>query len=765
MDNSAYRNAPLPAVLQSVKHDTRKLLAARLEALFHSADNALFELADGAASDVDQNLFFDSMRIVRLQRASIQQKYIDAYSRSWSSVMSGQPPASSTATLALDPDGYAQLASEELEMSVAAAGINSKVTTKFLLPLTHLTKRLETVCGHELPPELNPLGPQSLNQNYIAALESLGVHIKVLIILLKLFERFVAQELAPVYDRANSVLIDAGVLPDLAYRLPETITASEVTAQSATTSLQQDAQRSSPSQRPIPDPGAAYANTHPAGLPAETPSEFSRLQSLLVTARDNGYIADPQASAIQHDDATDNGYANTKQLSSAQCVEVLGAVQSSVCEEPVNLSQPAAAVDFRQLLLVHGTDPAENRRAKLEQRSDDVVDLTKMLFDCVLDDNNLAIPMKALIGRLQIPVLKVAIMDQTFFANPNHPARQLLNELATAGIGWSSASELKRDKTYNKIESIVLRVTSSFNEDLTLFSNLIAELRHFVNKENKKRNQVEQRVKETEAGKAKTREANKTIQTLINQKARGLKLPAITSEFIGNSWSKVLVFLFVTRGTDSEEWNESISTLDDLLWASQPLSSDSDVATREALLPALLTKLESGITLANLPEAQEPLDQLTNTIVDIHAADQDLLDATDTDEDAAELAFESAPQAELREQPELILVDDTDAAEELENLAHPQFIESVIQLKAGQWVELRDTNGALIRCKLATVVQPGNRYIFVNRRGMKVYERSRNALALALEAQELSLLDESEMFDRALESVIGTLQRLHDSRA
>lgn len=810
LDKSASRAAPLPAVLQSVKHDTRKLLAERLEALFHSADDALFEMADRAATDVDQNLYFDSMRIVRLQRASIQQKYIDAYSRSWSCVMSGEAPASSKPTLSLDADDFSLLANDELEISVAAAGISSKVTTKFLLPITQLTKRLEAVCEHNLPPELNPLGPQSLNQNFIAAIESLDVHIKVLIILLKLFERFVAEELAPVYDRANEILIDAGVLPELKHRVQKAPVAEHSRANSASSCEPADSGQNNPAQltetnhspqyqQASPHPGSAYSQTGPASLVPETTPEFYRLQTLLESARDHGHLrasvarnalpansdalSKAQNSTTSGSPSPSGAYASEDHgdatlVSTVQLMEVLGAVQGSVSAEPINLSQPAAPIDFRQLLITNAPEVTGSQDTRLEKQSDDVVDLVKMLFDYILNDHNLAIPMKALIGRLQIPVLKVAIMDQTFFAKPSHPARQLLNELAAAGIGWSSASELKRDETYNKIESIVLRVMNGFTEDLTLFSNLIAELRHFVKKEKKKRNQVEQRVKETEAGKAKTREAKKTVQTLINQKACGLRLPAISGRFVSDSWSKVLVYLFVTRGTDSEDWVESIETLDDLLWATQPLTNDDDVAAREAMLPGLLTKLESGITLANLPEAQEQLNALRSTVEEIHATDLDYLDsaAQELSADAAHFdaqadgpASDSATTTkanalELPEQPELILVQEADAPpEELENLADPQFVEQIITLSEGQWVELRDNGGALIRCKLATIVQPGNRYVFVNRKGMKVCERSRNALALALEAEQMNLLDESEMFDRALESVIGNLQRMHDS--
>ncbi len=764
MDNIARRSAPLPAVLQSVKHDTRGLLAERLEALFHSADDALFEMADRASSDIDQNLYFDSMRIVRLQRASIQQKYIDAYSRSWSGVMNGEPIIIQSSPLDLDADDFSLLANDELEISVAAAGISSKVTTQFLLPITHLSKRLEEVCGGELVPELNPLGPQCLNQNFISAIEPLDVHIKVRIILLKLFERFVADELGPVYDRANMVLIDAGVLPNLKYRVKKS---------EATNSIRHEGRRlcesvakeieAEATNTGVVSTGAANADAakseedeFAAQMPSAPPlsSSFENLQTLLTKARASGYLnADVARRATSAPGSyASEDYGDATLVSTPRLMQVLGAIQGEASESPLNLEAPEPAIDLRSLLVSHTTT---DKKPQLEKQSDDVVDLVKLLFDYILNDHNLAIPMKALIGRLQIPVLKVAIMDQSFFAKPSHPARQLLNELAAAGIGWSSAGELKRDETYSKIESIVLRVMNGFTEDLTLFSNLIAELRHFVKKEKKKRNQVEQRVKETEAGKAKTREARKTVQTLINQKACGLRLPTNAGHFVSDAWSKVLVYLFVTQGTDSEPWVEAIETLDDLLWAAQPLTSESDVALREELLPKLLTQLESGITLANLTEAQDQLVDLRQTIEDLHDADQRFLD----DSELAADTFSTTEQAAI------VLVQDADQPpDELENLADPQFVEKIIQLTEGQWVELRDNSGVLIRCKLAALVQPGNRYVFVNRKGMKVCERTRNALALALQAEELNLLDETEMFDRALESVIGNLQQMQDNR-
>ena len=72
-------------------------------------------------------------------------------------------------------------------------------------------------------------------------------------------------------------------------------------------------------------------------------------------------------------------------------------------------------------------------------------------------------------------------------------------------------------------------------------------------------------------------------------------------------------------------------------------------------------------------------------------------------------------------------------------------------------------NNEKLRCKLATIVEPGSRHIFVNRRGMKVAEKTRMGLAVELKRGSLTILAESQVFDRALQAVIGNLRKMHST--
>ena len=133
------------------------------------------------------------------------------------------------------------------------------------------------------------------------------------------------------------------------------------------------------------------------------------------------------------------------------------------------------------------------------------------------------------------PIVKIAIVDTSFFEQGNHPARLLLNELSSAGIGWSSAAELKRDATYNKVESRVGRGLNESAQDTNLVSKLLMELRAWVNTDRRRRNRLEQRVKQSERGIAKTTAAKKIVQNIINHKASGMRLPLAGGRFISGT--------------------------------------------------------------------------------------------------------------------------------------------------------------------------------------------------------------------------------------
>jgi hypothetical protein len=773
-DHAAGRsNHALPPILHSVRQTARRTLSGLLSTLFNNADDVLFEMADRSRNDADQHMYFDSMREIRVQRKRITTEFGQRMYASFDALYeAAKPEEEQVPDFETAVDSMSLVKNDDLEIAVAVAGIVSKVTSQFSLPVMQLTRRIDSLCPNRTVTErMNPLGPHQLGAAFVGATDCIEIDIRVRIVLLKLFERFVMEHLGQAYEDANRLLAEAGVLPDL----------RNVMKREASTHTHPAARPPAAAAHGARTAQTGHAAGHAAvgtghggaaggssmqggfgGMPGvpgsgSLDSDFTVLQQLL--AAQPGHGGEQAGGGYAGGSAIGSQYSGPVGpiITTPELMSVLSAVQSAASTEPIDIDRVPVAIDLRQLVLARAPDVTGAAAGSMGRTDEDTVNLVGMLFDYILNDRNLAIPMKALIGRLQIPMLKVAILDKTFFNRTSHPARQLLNELSSAGIGWSGSAELKRDALYNKIESVVLRVLNNFSDDPGIFGTLVAELRNFVQQDHHRVQIVEQRVKEVEAGRAKTISAKQTVERLVNQKASGLRLPPEIGHFISDTWSRVLVYLCVRHGDDGAEWTDAVQTFDDLLWSVQPLDALADIEERDHARPRLLDRVEQGMEMLGLSgtEIEETLSSLQERLTDISNSDRAFLEDDRSHTDA------QARAPELPVMEEIVLtgpgeVEPTDAVE-----PEPEMVREINRLTEGVWVEVTHDDGQKTRCKLAAIVQPGNKYIFVNRRGMKVAERARMALAVELKRKSITILDESQVFDRALEAVIGNLRQLH----
>ena len=111
----------------------------------------------------------------------------------------------------------------------------------------------------------------------------------------------------------------------------------------------------------------------------------------------------------------------------------------------------------------------------MEQMDSMTLDIVAMLFDQIFGDENIPIAMKGLIGRLQIPMLKVAILDKNFFSKKTHPARQLLDVLGEIAVGLNAEFD-QASPLYKHIDKVVQRLVDGFQDSMDIFDPLREEL-------------------------------------------------------------------------------------------------------------------------------------------------------------------------------------------------------------------------------------------------------------------------------------------------
>ncbi|MBD3640271.1 MAG: DUF1631 domain-containing protein, partial [Marinobacter sp.] len=382
---------------------------------------------------------------------------------------------------------------------------------------------------------------------------------------------------------------------------------------------------------------------------------------------------------------------------------------------------------------------------------EDLINLVSMLFEFILDDYNLSAPVQVLISRLQIPILKVVIRDKSFFSQASHPARKLLNSLARAGIGWSRSDERAKDKLYNQIHDTVQRILNEFDGDISLFETLNREFEQFLERENRKASLVEQRTRESERGRIKSQQAQQTVDTILRKKLARHRLPDVVRDLLVHGWSRFM-FLAYLRDDVEHRWQESVKVVDDLIWCLHPHNGDDERDQWVRVVPGLLKTLRAGLEEVsyNSSRLDETMGQLKHELAEAFRTNA----VTETVQESSEAVTETEDEAELPGTQKSAV----ERQQELEDAAIAEFVTQIDGIEIGDWVEFRLVNGASFRCKLSAIIEDADSFVFVNRMGLKVIEKTRLELAHEMRRGRLTLLEQGALIDRALDAVVGSLR-------
>ena len=743
----------LPVALTNVRDKAAQQLKTALQALFDNADDTLFEMADRATSNAEQNAFFEAMRDLRLKRKNIERGFLQKVFEAFATL--NQYEIGKPAPLdAVSFDSLSLVQNDALEESVALDSMVAKVMSRDGAALSHLTTRFNAMVSKKLDDKSNPIGPTSLCEFFLDACSSLGVEIRVKLIILKLFEKYVLSDLDQLYAEANQALIAAGVLPELK-SAPARRNPSRASASASAT--RQDAS---------PELSAEFADEGVQEV-------FGALQELLSQAR--GTVIPRR-----------NRPADAMPISSNDLMRLLSHMQQRA---PAQVSDDFDLREQLEGLLTRASAKAGKARV-VGEVDEDVINLVSMLFEFILDDRTLPDSLKALIGRLQIPMLKVAVIDKTFFSRGSHPARRLLNEIASAALGWGEQDDAQRDSLYQKIEQVVQRLLNDFVDDPVIFSELLAEFLAFTGDERRRSELLEQRTRDAEEGSAKAAMARREVEQALNERLLGKTLPEVVVRLLQEAWSKVLMLTCLKHGVESAEWQAALATMDDLVWSVE-LHEEPEARMRLLeMVPGLLKALREGMASAAFDPFStgeffsqlealhvQAFQRFKRSLPEEHPQDDaPALAEIDEEQRAAlaeagiELPLLELPAAEVVEEPamvevveEIILLAPGELRAAEPEASLPDDDESLLQvdnLRVGSWVEFQEDEEHKLRCKLAAVIKPTGKYIFVNRTGMKVLEKTRMGLAVEFRRNAIRLLDDALLFDRALESVIGNLRKL-----
>jgi hypothetical protein len=170
-----------------------------------------------------------------------------------------------------------------------------------------------------------------------------------------------------------------------------------------------------------------------------------------------------------------------------------------------------------------------------------VIDVVGSLFDQILSDPKVPPQMARQIARLQLPVLRVALGDVTFFSSRRHPVRQFVNRIASLACAFDDLAEGPGRQFLDKVKALVQEIVSGDFDQMDVYERKLDALEQFI----------AEQVREEVAEQGNTAELLAQKETELLQQQRYMQqlraelasvdMQEFLREFLSQVWSQVLV--------------------------------------------------------------------------------------------------------------------------------------------------------------------------------------------------------------------------------
>ena len=805
-------NHPHKDLIAEIKNSATKHLKEAIAQMFTKVDETLFEMANSADNNEDQNRFFELMHNTRALKDDISvdfimniAPYLRPFAITEAEKKKKQPE---------NADELSLVAQSDLEDMLLVKNMSGSIAGRFREQLNHLEARLEDLALKT--PDIfarNALHPVNIFQAFD---DALGDHFDLTNkkILFKFFNDLVALNLGKTYDTINNLLIDAGILPQIKLQAKKSTSgrrpgqsSGPMADQSADNLAQQEAEQNinMGGYAMTAQPGHAYPGgahgTGPAGIPGEGvaggstaggqpvgagstdssgaagisqtgggspdyagggtqasagtaesgPAGYQHITAGMPASQVGKIIGefisgapmlppDPNASAESGEAGELYFPAATGQYYGHQ--DILNAL-SSVQHNPAFSNAEVAKYDgeaIKQAVLAEIAKTSGGAVTKqINKLAEKTIDFIELVFDAIIDDDNISDTIKTLLLRLQIPVIKASMIDQEFFIYDDHPARVLLDKIAHAGIGVNT----RNDEIYIQLDKIVTKLVNEFELQADSFKKALDALTAFLDER-----EAEALKKEEEAQRQVLREhARNTVLKSLRAATRGKRLPESIHALVLKRWPTMMYNHYLKQGKENDEWVTIVDTLRAIINSMQPLKNADEL---EHLIEAREKLIETTRGyLHRTNQSEEDINQVIQNLVDIH---QSLIDSADFSEQQASADSDSNEASSTA-------ATEPEPAEEEDQTPKLQLPSNIVP---GMWFQVYNgEDRAQRRCKLSVVILADQKLVFVNYQGEVILEKNLGDFLNEIAEGKSKVIMGHSVFDHALSSVVTSLDKVH----
>lgn len=402
------------------------------------------------------------------------------------------------------------------------------------------------------------------------------------------------------------------------------------------------------------------------------------------------------------------------------------------------------------------TDEAKKGDAK-SRTADDVTNLVNGLFEEITNELTVHEKIRQTLSDLRGTYLKLAHDTPNLFAIENHQARLFL----TSALKTSSKWDQERDPKYSyikKLESVVNTIINLKKYDNNVFIKAGNDLEKQIGRIEKLQNIKIKREKEKSTGQNKILLAKHNTKNILIEKMSGKTIPLFAKEILLSEWFNVLVLLNLRCTITSEEYQEKLNFVDQLISYSQKKSQN---AINESQINKLAENYKKGLLLVafNPTDSEKKYIELRNNLVKINLTrpsakvqktktnnevdapikiENPSIQATHMKpSDVLKISqFQKQPKPQLTKQK--VIKTSTKIREKQEKNDYNKIVTS---LAKGTWFEFSNQNGSYIKAKLSWISPISEKYLFVDSNGIKLSDKTKLEMIEGIKNKSIRILN------------------------
>lgn len=682
-------------------------------------------------------------------------------------------------------EGLSLVDDESLDLQLAHESFVESISRRYRASIEALDQRLALVLGVVPMGKKMPMSADAMANAASAGIQGFEVEAAIRGLAFRHFEEALETAFQPLMKDLNGWLAAAGVLPHLV--VPDVEERRRPSPKSASGDADGEDDADAPPAATGPADTSAPVRTGGGGGGGGGPEDRAMFQTLV------GLLQNLQAQRAASQPAGAAPAPTGKPLESVQTISVLDMLQRDTPADVLAAlgsgGGSLAEVLKRQVAQGAqrlGIDKDESHLGPAEETA---VDLVGNLFDVMARERPYGEVAKPLLGRMVMPFTKAAVMDPELFAQPEHPARKLLNTVSEACEDNLGESVQERE-LLGHVEQAIEQLNAQFEQDLAPFENIEKTLSGQLVSHRRRVGLAERREAEAQRGQERLELARGRAADVLQQSLHGREMPSAIREFLVGHWQHHLTMVALRQAEDSPAWKEaavvarpwldycdmaslgepvSIQQLEPLRASTEAALASSGVHGQAAELVfdgmrrALSDWSENGsdspeaaVVPVELPPIVPPEARFKTTM-------QQLAEAAATESVAAASQEAGAAVVEpLMTPADAKVAPGEELAAMMAEKQEPPTEEELAEMRAlpmNVWLQLPKSANELQVVKLSWVSGISGLMMFVNRRGARVLVASPAEMAVWKRQGRVLLFERNAPVDQAMAQVVDRLRR------